>query len=139
MSDITAAKTKFIEYLQAFNKLNPSLIPPFFYLPSLLITPKIVASPMIAEEEVKAVFTPFMADLKHQGFSKSELLSLSEKILRETIAIFSGSAIRYKKEGETETELEKLGFTYTLRLDNKDNTWKIIVGIIHAPESAIAL
>jgi hypothetical protein len=53
--------------------------------------------------------------------------------------IFSGSAIRWKKEGETETELERFGFTYTLRRDEKDGIWKIITGITHDPDRAIDL
>lgn len=134
MSETTPAKARFIEYLKAFNQLDPSLIPPFFYLPSLLITPTIVARPMTTPAEVKAIFTPFMADLKRKGFSKSELKSLTEKRLSENITMFIGSAIRYKGE----TELEKLGFTYTLRLDETDKTWKIIMGIIHDFETAIA-
>ncbi len=139
MSEITVAKAQFIEYLKAFNQLDPSQIPPFFYLPSMLMTPDIVAEPMTTVAEVEAVFTPFMNSLKKQGFSRSEILSLSEKMLTDKIVIFSGSAIRYKKEGETETELEKLGFTYTLRKDDQDNIWKIIMGIIHDPDTAIAL
>lgn len=138
MNAMTPAKARFIEYLQAFNKLDANLIPSFFYLPSMLITPAIIAPPMTTIAEVEAVFTPFMADLKHRGFSKSELISLSEKQLSDNTVIFSGSAIRYKKDGEIETELEDLGFTYTLRLDYTDDTWKIIMGIIHDFETAIA-
>ncbi|MDV3002972.1 MAG: hypothetical protein N5P05_004627 (plasmid) [Chroococcopsis gigantea SAG 12.99] len=139
MSEITCAKTQFIEYLKAFNQLEPSRIPAFFYLPSLLMTPNVVTKPMTTVAEVEAVFTPFMADLKKRGFSESELKSLSEKMLSDKIVIFSGSAIRYKKEGETKTELEKLGFTYTLRKDDSDDTWKIIMGVIHDFSTAIAL
>ena len=139
MNAMTPAKAQFIKYSQAFNELDASLIPPFFYLPSMIITQKEVASPMTTKDEVIKVFTPFMADLKCRGFSRSDLKSLSEKQLSENTVIFSGSAIRYKKEGETETELEKLGFTYTLRLDYTDNQWKIIMGIIHDFENAIAL
>jgi hypothetical protein len=131
MSSITPAKARFIEYLQAFNQLDPEKIPSFFYLPSTLMTPKIVAPPMTTEAAVKAVFTPFMDSLRSQGFTRSELTSLGEKALSENIVIFSGSAIRFQKKGETEMELEKLGFTYTLRRDEKDGIWKIITGIIH--------
>jgi hypothetical protein len=139
MSEITVAKARFIKYLKAFNQLEPEQIPPFFYLPSMLMTSDIVAEPMTTEDKVKEVFTPFMDSLKKQGFSRSEILSLNEKMLTDKISIFSGSAIRYKKEGETESELEKLGFTYTLRKDDQDDTWKIIMGIIHDFDTAISL
>lgn len=138
MSTMTA-NARFIEYLKAFNQLEPSKIPDFFYLPSLLMTPQIVSTPMTTKKEVEAVFTPFMADLKDKGFSRSELLSLKEKQLSHNITIFSGSAIRYKKEGETETELEKFSFTYTLRQDEQDKQWKIVMGIIHDPDTTLVL
>jgi hypothetical protein len=63
MSSIAPAKAGFLEYPNAFNLLDPEKIPPFFYLPSTLMTPEIVAPPMTTEAAVKAVFTPFMDSL----------------------------------------------------------------------------
>ena len=61
-------------------------------------------------------------------------------MLSENIAIVSGSAIRYKKDSLTdaEVELERIGVTYSFR-KAPANTWKIVAGIIHEPENAIAL
>jgi microcompartment protein CcmL/EutN len=69
--------------------------------------------------------------------------------LSKNIAIVSGAAIRYKKDADREVELERIGITYTLCKNipeatattqaAKDNVWKIVSGIIHQPENAIAL
>jgi hypothetical protein len=61
--------------------------------------------------------------------------------LSNNTAIVSGAATRFKKDPATgnEVELERIGVTYTLRKDEKDNKWRIITGIIHHRETAIAL
>lgn len=140
-NEIEAVKAQFIEYSKVFNKLDPKLILPFFAVGSILITTGVVAT-MTTEQEVESVFTQFMGLLKKQNFTHSELDvdNLSAKMLSDNIAIVSGSAIRYKKDPKTgaEVELEQIGVTYTFRKD-KDDVWKIVSGIIHKPENAIAL
>ncbi|WP_181256624.1 alpha/beta fold hydrolase [Merismopedia glauca] len=103
----------------------------------------IPASQQVKMEDVgvKAVFTKFMGYLTRQNFSRSELHedTLTQKMLADNIAIVSGVATRFKKdEAGKEVVLEKIGVTYTLHKD-KDNQWKIITGVNHKPETAIAL
>lgn len=140
--EIQVVRSRFLEYSDIFNQLDPSLIPPFFHLPSMLMTPNIVAKPMTTQQDVLDVFTPFMGALKQQNFTRSQLDldKLSEKMLSDNIAIVSGSATRFKQDEGTgaEVELERIGITYTFRRDSKDKIWKIITGIIHLPETAIA-
>jgi nitric oxide reductase activation protein len=142
MSDeIETVRARFIEYSEVFNLVKPDILVPFFYVPSLLMTPEL-AEAMKSEDEVKAVFTKFMGYLTHQNFTRSELHedTLTQKMLADNIAIVSGVATRFKKdEAGKEVELETIGVTYTLRKDYKDNMWKIITGINHKPETAIAL
>lgn len=141
MSDeIQAAKAQFIEYSEVFNKLDSKLIPPFFHLPSMLMTTNISPKVMTTAIEVEGIFTIFMSSLRQRNFTRSELdmNNLSAKMLSENTAIVSGSAIRYKKDQttDTEVELERIGVTYTFRkVEDKDNPWKIICGIIHDPGS----
>jgi len=142
MSDeIGTVKAQFIRYSEVFNKLKSELIPPFFHLPSMLMTTKVVAT-MTTAKEVESVFTQFMDFLHHQNFTRSELDidNLGAKMLSENTAIVSGAAIRYKKAPAmgAEVELERIGVTYTFRKD-VSNDWKIIAGIIHNPENAITL
>ncbi len=152
-NEIEAVKAQFIEYSKVFNKIDPKLILPFFAVGSILITTGVVAT-MTTEQEVEGVFTQFMGLLKKQNFTHSELDldNLSAKMLSDNMAIVSGSAIRYKKDPGTDTkevELERIGVTYTFRKDipeatattpqPNDGIWKIVSGIIHKPENAIAL
>ena len=149
-NEIEAVRAKFIEYSKVFNKLDPKLILPFFHVGSILITTDLVAT-MKSLQEVKGVFTQFMDSLRHKNFTRSELdvNNLQAKMLSENLAIVSGSAIRYKKDKDTEVELERIGVTYTFCKDipeatattpqPTDGVWKIVSGIIHKPENAIAL
>jgi hypothetical protein len=153
MSDeLQAVRDRFIEYSKEFNQKDPQILVPFFYFPSLLITPKIIGKPMTNEQDVLDVFTSFMALLKTQNFTRSKLHldTLTEKILDDYSAIVSGVATRFKQDPATgeEVEMEKIGVTYTFRKSKdtdaekekeKDNVWKIITGVIHKPETAIAL
>lgn len=140
-NETLAVRAKFIEYSEVFNKLDPKLILPFFGVGSILITTGVVAT-MTTEQKVKGVFTQFMGLLKQQNFTHSELNknNLSAKMLSDNIAIVSGAAIRYKKDSvmDAEVELERIGVTYTFR-KAPTNTWKIVSGIIHQLENAIAL
>ncbi len=149
-NEIEAVKAQFIEYSEVFNELKPELIPPFFHQGSVLITTPLVAT-MKNATEIQGVFTQFMNSLRDKKFTRSKLdiNNLHAKMLSENIAIVSGSAIRYKKDGYVEDELEQIGVTYTFCKDipeatattqqPTDGVWKIVSGIIHQPENAIAL
>jgi hypothetical protein len=149
-NEIEAVKAQFIKYSDLFNKLEPELMPPFFHEGSVLITTPLVAT-MKNATEIQGVFTQFMNALRSQKFTRSVLdeKNLYVKMLSENIAIVSGTAIRYKKDADTEVELERIAIIYTFCKDipeatvktqePKDGVWKIVSGIIHPPENAIAL
>ena len=149
-NETLAVKAKFIEYSKVFNDPKPELITPFFHVGSILITTDLVAT-MKSLQEVEGVFTQFMNSLRHKNFTRSELdvNNLQAKMLSDNLAIVSGSAIRYKKDSDVEVELERIGITYTFCKDipeatvktqePNDGVWKIVSGIIHKPENAIAL
>ncbi|MBA2748038.1 MAG: hypothetical protein H0U45_04680 [Tatlockia sp.] len=149
-NETLAVKAQFIKYSEVFNDLKPELITPFFHVGSILITTDLVAT-MKSLQEVEVVFTKFMDSLRHKKFTRSELdvNNLRVKMLSDNIAIVSGSAIRYKKDSDVEDELERIGITYTFCKDipeatvttpqPNDGVWKIVSGIIHHPETAIAL
>jgi hypothetical protein len=148
-NEIEAVKAQFIKYSEVFNELKPELIPPFFHQGSVLITTPLVAT-MKNTMEIQGVFTQFMNTLRDKKFTRSKLdvKNLHAKMLSENIAIVSGSAIRYKKDADVEVELEQIGVTYTFCKDIREATattpqppdgiWRIVSGIIHLPENAIA-
>ena len=149
-NEIEVVKAQFVEYSEVFNELKPELMPPFFHQGSILITTPLVAT-MKNVIEIQGVFTQFMNALRDKKFTRSELdvNNLQAKMLSENLAIVSGSAIRYKKDTDVEVELERIGITYTFCKDipeatattqePNDGVWKIVSGIIHQPENAIAL
>ena len=149
-NETLAVKAQFIKYSKVFNDLKPELITLFFHVGSILITTDLVAT-MKNLPKVEGVFTQFINSLRHKKFTRSELdvNNLHAKMLSDNIAIVSGSAIRYKKDSDVEVELERIGITYTFSKDipeatvttpqPTDGVWKIVSGIIHQPENAIAL
>ena len=149
-NQLEAVKAQFIEYSEVFNDLKPESMPPFFHQGSVLITTPVVAT-MKDAIEIQGVFTQFMNALRAKNFTRSKLdvKNLQAKMLSENLAIVSGSAIRYKKDTDVEVELERIGITYTFCKDipeatattqePNDGVWKIVSGIIHQPENAIAL
>ncbi len=149
-NEIKAVKDQFIKYSELFNELKPELMPPFFHIGSILITTPLVAT-MKNEIEIRGVFTQFMNRLRAENFTRSvlDVDNLRVKMLSKNIAIVNGSAIRYKKDADTEVELERIVVAYTFCKDipeatvktqePPDGVWKIVSGIIHQPENAIAL
>ena len=65
----------------------------------------------------------------HNGFERSEWVSLNVKPLSDDTAIVSTVLDRFKSDGE---RLQRAGATYTLR--KEDGAWKIFLIHIHEPE-----
>jgi hypothetical protein len=120
----------FIDYIKAFNSLEPTQVLPFFYLPSMLITSKEVAV-MEKPIEVLGVFAILMDDLKHKNFKESQIVgSLEVKQLSDNQGQVVGVAKRFDR---ADAEIEHFGFTYSLR--KVEDKWKIITGVLYEPET----
>lgn len=134
MNDEPTVLKTFRDYTEAFRKLDPNALLPFYHYPALIIDkdkePKVLTNRIIGW----IGFYGAMRDLRKQGFGYSELHELSGKQLSENVVIVSGTATRHRNDN---TELEKIGFTYTLQKTPKG--WKIIVGIIHNTETFLTL
>lgn len=117
------------EYNQAFAKLQPSILGPFYHYPSILITPE-TAVTITNGLKLWIVFTKIVADLKKQNYGRSETGPLKIKLLSNNLAVVSAVATRYTKDNQL---LTSFGFTYTMR--KVDERWKIIVGTIHDVDS----
>ncbi|HEY5138117.1 MAG TPA: hypothetical protein VIJ25_02190 [Methylococcales bacterium] len=124
---IAAVLKTFTDYSNDFGKLEPDLMPKYFHLPAMLMTSGEVAL-MTENSSVIGVFTQLFAQLEHAGFKESKLNSLQISLVSEKQSIVSGVATRYK---QNDSILEHFGLTYTLR--RTDNSWKIIVGVLHDP------
>ena len=120
----------FVDYIKAFNSLEPTKVLLFFNLPSMLITSKEVAV-MEKPIEVLGVFAILMDDLKHKNFKESQILgSLEVNQLSDNQGEVIGVAKRFDRADE---EIEHFGFTYTLR--KVEDKWKIITGVLYEPET----
>jgi hypothetical protein len=118
----------FNQYGEVFSMLKPRALLPFYHYPSMLISyDKSVVIKNVLEAWL--VFTKLIADLKKQNFARSEIHEENTKVkfLSDNLATIPGTATRYRKDG---TILESFDFTYTMR--KVSDSWKIIVGIIHA-------
>ncbi|OBQ20218.1 MAG: hypothetical protein AN488_13345 [Anabaena sp. WA113] len=113
------------EYNQAFAKLQPSILGPFYHYPSILITPE-TAVTITNGLKLWIVFTKIVADLKKQNYGRSETGPLKIKLLSNNLAVVSAVATRYTKDNQL---LTSFGFTYTMR--KVDERWKIIVGTMY--------
>lgn len=134
MNDESTVLDTFRDYTEAFRKLDPKALLPFYHYPALVINkdekPKILIHPIIG----LFGFSGVMKDLRKKGFGYSKLHELSAKQLSENVVIVSGTATRHRKD---DTEIEKIGFTYTLQKTSKQ--WKIVAGIIHDAETFLTL
>jgi 3-oxoadipate enol-lactonase len=120
---------KFVEYAQTFNLLEPTKVAPFFHLPAMLMTSEQVVA-MKSLEEVIAVFTVMMDELRCENFKESKIINpLQVTQLSDNQGQIVGVAKRFNKSDE---EIEHFGFTYTLH--KIADEWKIVVGVIHEPE-----
>jgi hypothetical protein len=113
------------EYNEAFAKLQPSILGPFYHYPSILITPE-TAVTINNGFKLWIVFTKIVADLKKQNYGRSETGPLKIKLLSNNLAVVSAVATRYTKDNQL---LTSFGFTYTMR--KVDERWKIIVGTMY--------
>ncbi|GBF79474.1 DUF6841 family protein [Aphanothece sacrum] len=113
------------EYNEAFAKLKPSILFPFYHYPSILITQETAVS-INNKLKLWIVFTKIVGDLKKQNYGKSQTSPLNIKLLSDNLAVVSAVATRYTKDNQL---LTSFGFTYTMR--KVEDRWKIIVGTIH--------
>ena len=67
----------FMRYVEVFERLDPQAIVSYYYEPTLLISPQGIAS-LSTGAYVEQFFESLMADLKAQGYARSEFPRLAE-------------------------------------------------------------
>jgi ketosteroid isomerase-like protein len=121
----------FIKYVQTFQTLDPHATPPYFHVPCMFISPQGVRV-MATAADVEALLTQVMEGLKARNYAQSALMDLHVKQMSGNAALVSFSRVRYATDGR---ELERLGETYTLR--KAEGGWKIVVAVIHDPDTIL--
>ena len=118
-----------MQYVQAFERLNPRGVVSFYHEPALLISPQGIVS-LPTGKHVEEFFGSLMANLKAQGYARSEFPRLTEHHLSKDLALVSGIGVWKKATGE---QLRRFGLTYTLR--RSPQSWQIVVATIHDEDS----
>ena len=121
----------FRQYAAVFERLDPSAVVPYFNQPAMLISPQGMVS-LATATDVEQFFGRLMTDLRAQAYAKSEFPRLTDHFLSPDLAIVSGIGVWRKTTGE---ELRRFGLTYTLC--RKPQSWKIVLAVIHDPETAL--
>ena len=129
--DEAAITQTFTDYVQTFQTLDPRATLSYCHVPCIFNSPQGVRV-MATAAEVEALFTAVMESLKASSYARSELKGLHVKQMSKNTALVSVSRVRYKTDGQ---ELEQLGETYTLR--KTDDSWKIVVAMIHDPDTIL--
>jgi 3-oxoadipate enol-lactonase len=128
-NQLDAIHNTFIEYAEAFNSLDPTKVEPFFKTPSIMMNSELV---LVLKEstDVIGLFTVFMDKLRTENFKESKILSLQVSQLSDNQGLVVGVAKRFNQADE---EMEHFGFTYTMR--KVQDSWKVIAGVLHEPET----
>jgi ketosteroid isomerase-like protein len=122
----------FRRYVEVFERLDPQAVTSYYNEPALLISPQGIAS-LPTSADVEQFFNSVMADLKAQGYARSEFPRLAEYYLSDELALVSGVGVWKKASGE---QLRRFGLTYTLRRTHP--SWRIVVATIHDENSALS-
>jgi ketosteroid isomerase-like protein len=131
--DRTVVARILAEYYSAFSTTDMQAFSPYYHEPCFIVAPPgVVALPNHAA--LVATLRPAIEDLRKRGFGRSELTMLNIKQLSATTMLASGTAVRYKTDGQ---ELERAGVTYLLQ--KLDGNWKIAVVVVHDANNRLRL
>lgn len=118
------------DYLGAFHTLDAKAVAPFYAVPCLFVTdPGVVL--MTEAGDVERLFATLIEELRARDYDHSEVKDLEVRLLSEYLALVSGLAIRFAKDG---SELERTGATYTMR--KVEGAWKFATVVAHTRENA---
>jgi len=113
------------EYYQVFSSLDLTAIQSYFHDPAVFIGPAGVYP--LDSTALTTMLTRTTEDLRARGYGRSEFILQEEKALGPVSAFASGTAMRFKSDGE---ELERVPISYVLQ--KVESGWKIAVMVLHA-------
>jgi ketosteroid isomerase-like protein len=114
-------------YTKAFHALDARAVAQHFHEPAFFITPKDVLA-LPTRTAVEQTYARVMADMP-PDYVRTEFSPLSGHRLSDDLAMVSGGGVWKNAAND---DLMAFGMTYTLR--RTDNTWRIVVVAIHAPD-----
>ena len=120
----------FRRYTDAFQALDARAVAGFFHTPALFVTPKDVVA-LATAEAVEEMYGQIMAELP-PDYARTEFSPLTVHRLSDDLVLVSGGGSWKNAANE---DLMPFGMTYTLR--RTGDTWRIVVGAIHAPDGGV--
>ena len=115
-----------LEYVQAFQSLDPDAVVPYYGLPCMFISP--TNTTVVSDaDSARALVSLLIGQAKLQNYRRTEIMgSLEVRRLAANLATVAGV---YARIGADDIEIMRFGFMYVMRADG--DRWKIIVAQAH--------
>jgi ketosteroid isomerase-like protein len=133
MDETDAIRRMYTTYFEAFQRLDPDAVLPYYHVPCLILAREALHA-ITRVDEMRSLLGQMMGGLKASAYQRSEWTSLGVRQLDDRLAMLSAGVIRYKSDG---AELERFGATYTLR--RTDSGWKFVMLAIHDATTVLRL
>lgn len=113
-------------YSVDFSNLNLDAVVSYFHVPCIFLVPGEVLA-FSSASEVEGFWRPRLADLKKEGFGRTEIQGRDITVLNDDNVIYSAKIIRYASDG---SYFGNRTTTFVLRKTN--NGWKMATLIHHS-------
>ena len=126
-ADTAAAEATLRDYAESFARGDIDRVVSLLHAPCVYIRPAgVTVFPDAAAAH--AGLSAGMDQMRAGGYHHTEFVGLESRALSPDLVAFSGAFVRIGTEGH---ELNRVGFTYTLRLC--EHRWGLVCAIIHDP------
>jgi ketosteroid isomerase-like protein len=126
-SDTSAAEAALRAYAESFARGDIDSVVALLHVPCTYIRP---AGVTVFPDAVaaRAGLSAGMEQMRADGYHHTEFVGLASRVLSPDLVAFSGTFVRIGSGGQ---ELNRAGFTYTLRL--RERRWRLVCAIVHDP------
>lgn len=128
MTHLSSAEGPFaavLQYVRAFETLDPDRVVPFYRLPVTFLAPQIH---VVAQDAAAArgVVTRLIDHAVTAGYARTDAIDGETRRLADDLALCTGTFVRFDAQ---DGEIGRFGFTYVLCLH--EDRWKIAVAVAH--------
>ena len=126
-ADTSAAEATLRAYAEAFARDDIDTVVSLLHVPCVYIRPVgVTVFPDV--DSARTGLSAGMEQMRAEGYHHTDFVQLTSRVLSSDLVAVSGTLVRIGKDGQ---ELNRVGFTYTLRLHEGD--WRLVCAIIHDP------
>jgi ketosteroid isomerase-like protein len=128
-TDTAAAEAAIRDYAEAFARGDLDTVVSLLHEPCVYIRPMGVTI-FPDSGAARAGLSVGIEQMRAEGYHHTEFLGVTRRALSSDLVAVSGTFVRIGTNGQ---ELNRAGFTYTLRL--REGRWRLVCGIIHEPSA----